>query len=442
MTAAKKTSLTIAEVPVRDLRAYGKNPRLGNVEKIAESLRVNGQYRPIVVRRETGEILAGNHTWKAAKSLGWETVQATYVDGLDDEAAARIVLADNKTSDLGTYSSELLAELLVSLDTLDGTGYGSDELEQLVAEVTDNKDIALTDPDHVPALPSTTLTITKPGDVWLLGKHRVVCGSATNPDDYKLLMAGKEADLVVTDPPYNVNYEGRTKEQLTIENDNMTEEHFEKFLDESFAAMYENTRAGGPIYVFHPDVGDGVFRRTYARSGFLLKQVLIWVKDRFVMGRQDHHWQHEPILYGWKPGAAHYWYGARTDTTVFDEQPKFADMNREALLEHLAELYEATTIIREPRPGRNADHPTMKPVALVTRLINHSSAEGGIVLDPFGGSGSTLIAAHGTGRKARIIELDPRYVDLICRRYEEHTGVTPIRATTGEPVTFAKEVDE
>lgn len=433
--------LTIAEIPVKDLKEYGKNPRVGNIDKIADSLKVNGQFRPIVVRKETNEILAGNHTWKAAKKLGWKTIKATFVEQISDEDAKRIVLADNRTSDLGEYDDSILAELLVSLESLDGTGYGADDVTAILEDATEDKDKQLTDPDYVPELPTERQVKSKAGDIWILGKHRVICGDATNPDHYTKLMDGKDADLIVTDPPYNVAYQGGTKEALTIENDQMSDGAFEEFLDTAFENLFNNTKAGGPIYVFHGEGGGGVFRRSYTQAGFLLKQVLIWVKDRLVLSRQDHHWQHEPILYGWKPGAAHYWYGARTDTTVIDEQPTFADMNREQLIEHLASIYEASSIIRENRPSRNADHPTMKPVALVARLIDHSSAPGDIVIDPFGGSGSTLIAAQVTGRRARILELDPKYVDVICRRYEELTGNLPVLAATGEPHSFVEEVD-
>lgn len=435
--------LAIFEIEVDKLKAYGKNPRIGNVEAIAESLEANGQYRPIVVRRETGEILAGNHTWKAAKYLDWPTIKVTYVENISDEAAARIVLADNRYSEMGTYDDKALTDLLGSIQDLTGTGYSSEDLEQLIDDLAPEKDIAKTDPDHVPEIPTEKDTVSKPGDVWKLGKHRLICGDATKAEDFEKLMAGAQADLVVTDPPYNVAYQGGTKDALKIENDAMSDGAFETFLTAAFEQMYEATKPGGVFYVFHGE-GDGkgnIFRTTMMDTGWLLKQVLIWIKDRLVLSRQDHHWQHEPILYGWKPGAGHYWYGPRTDTTLIDEQPKFADMKREDLIEHIAAIYEASTIIREPRPSRNGQHPTMKPVNLVARLIDHSSSNGQLVLDPFGGSGSTLIAAHSTGRRAYLMELDPKYVDVICRRYQEHTGIMPILEATGEQHDF-EEVEE
>ena len=432
-----QTDSTVYDIPVDALVPYPGNPRVGNVAAIAESLRVNGQYRPIVVRRETNEVLAGNHTLKAAQSLGWDTVKATIVEGITDEQAARIVLADNRYADLGAYDDTALVTLLNNVGSLSGTGYDQAYLDDLLASLHDEP-AQLTDPDDVPETPELTATVSKPGDVWVLGGHRLICGDSLTEDTYAALTLGKQMDCVITDPPYNVAYQGGTKDGLTIKNDAMSDDAFEEFLGKAFLRMYESSKSGAPIYVFHSESGGGVFRRTYLDAGWMLKEVLIWVKDRLVLSRQDYHWQHEPILYGWKPGAAHYWEGGRTQTTVIDEQPDFKEMRKEDLLKFLNDLYATTTVIREPRPSRNAEHPTMKPVALISRLMNNSSPYQGAVLDPFAGSGSTLIAAHALGRIAYLIELDPRYADVICRRFQEHTGIVPVLEATGHPHDFTK----
>jgi len=443
----------VYDVPVNAIREYHANPRVGNVAAIAESLKANGQFRPIVVRRDTQEILAGNHTWKAAKALGWETIRVTYVDNITDDQAKRIVLADNRYGELGGYDNKALTDLLNSLGTLDGTGYDAAYLDVLMAGLVPDAPEALTDPDDVPEVPELPEAFTKPGDVWVLGQHRLICGDGTDPEVYKALTLGKQVDTVITDPPYNVAYEGgvktkgkdyrsKSRQNHEIQNDDMGEEAFLAFLTKAFERMYEVTKEGGPIYVFHSDVHGQSFRKAFVDAGYMLKQMMVWVKDRLVLSRQDYHWIHEPIIYGWKPGAAHYWEGGRTQTTVIDEKPDFREMKKEDLLQFVLGLYDTTTVIREDRPGQSKEHPTMKPVKLVARLMQNSSPYQGIVLDPFGGSGSTLIAAHGLGRICYTIELDPRYADVIAKRFQEHTGIVPILEATGEPHDFTKPVQK
>lgn len=242
--------------------------------------------------------------------------------------------------------------------------------------------------------------------------------------------------MLVTDPPYNVAYEGGTQDKLSIANDSMGKTAFGAFLADAFSAAAANVAPGGAAYVFYASVEAVNFRAGFEAAGWLYKQDLIWVKDRFVLSRQDYHWQHEPILYGWKPGAAHRWYGGFTPATVVDDQRRDpSKMTKAELLAIVKDAYAMTTAIREPRPARNADHPTSKPVSLLARLITNSSAPGDLVLDPFGGSGSTLIAAHASRRRCATVELDPRYADVIARRYQSHTGVLPIN-TAGQTVDF------
>lgn len=435
-TPAPRIPATLAHlaVDIDQLQPYSTNPRRGSIDTIAESLLEHGQYRPIVVRQQTGEVLAGNHTLAAARSLGWTQIAATYVD-CDDETAAKIVLVDNRSNDVAGYDDALLAQLLSGLDDLAGTGYDERDLAELLAQIAGDP-AALTDADNVPVLPETP-PASRPGDVWQLGPHRLVVGDACDPDVIATALAGARADLVLTDPPYNVDYTGKTADALKIDNDAMGDQAFRDFLGSAYAAMRTNTGKGCPIYVFYATAEEINFRTALLEAGWLYKQTLIWVKQHFVMSRQDYHWQHEPILYGWNPGAAHRWFGGFTPTTLLDDQELAPEqMSKAQLLAIVRDAYEHTTALRADRPARSSDHPTAKPVALLARLMENSSRLGDLVLDPFGGSGSTLIAAHHASRRAALVELDPRYADVICRRYQEHTGTVPTRDGTPHDFTL------
>lgn len=395
------------------------NPRQGDVPAVAASLARFGQRKPIVVRESDHQIIAGNHTWLAAKSLGWTHIAAVIVD--DDKATAEaFALADNRTGELGGYDEALLLELIRSVGEADAellldSGWS----ESAVQELVDRIDPGLPDvppSDDAPEPPAEAFS--KPGDVWLLGAHRVVCGDSTDVTVYDALLGEGKADLIWTDPPYNVAVTGGTHDPRDaknhgkgprIQNDNMSDADFRQFLLDAFGAMWTAIKDGGSIYVCHADSEGINFRTTFRDAGFFLHQVLIWVKQEFVFGRSDYHWQHEPILYGWRQGAAHEFLGSRNQSTTW-------------------------TIDRPMRSSM--DHPTQKPVALPTKAIENSAPKGGTVLDPFGGSGSTLMACEYTGRKARLIELDPRYVDVICRRWQEHTGAMPVLESTGETHDF------
>lgn len=411
----------VSTVAIDSLTTYHANPRVGNVDAIAESLTVNGQFRPLVVSGETREILAGNHTWKAAKQLGWTEIAVVYVWDLAEDEAAKIVLADNRYSDLATYDDAALAELLTWIGDLAGTGYTEADVNALLGSLTASSDpTALTDPDDVPEAPEAPQS--RLGDVWTLGPHRLLVGDATL--DLDLLMQGDQADLVLTDPPYNIDYEGGTG--LKIQNDKLAKRDFWALLNDAYAQAAANSKAGAGLYVFHSDSERPTFQEAAEEAGWLIKQTLIWVKNSLVLSRQDYHWQHEPILYGWLAGAAHSWETDRKQATIIDRQPDFSKMSKAELLEWVAGVLAKSDAIRFDRPTRSADHPTMKPVELVAYLISNSTQIGDIVLDPFAGSGSTLIACHHTHRKARLVELDPKYADVILRRYMEHTGVTPL----------------
>jgi len=264
-----------------------------------------------------------------------------------------------------------------------------DEIEDLMTQFHVPEEII---EDEVPEPPEEP--ITKPGDLWILGRHRLLCGDSTDQTVVAKLMENQLADMIFTDPPYNVNYTGKTKDALTIKNDSMKDDNFRHFLTLAFLNMAQASKAGAPIYVCHADSEGLSFRTAFKEAGWDLKQCIIWVKQHFVMGRQDYQWQHEPILYGWKPGAAHKFYGDRKQTTVWQID----------------------------RPMANREHPTMKPIALCAQAIKNSSKSGDIVLDLFGGSGSTLIACEQLNRTCYMMEIDPKYCDVIVKRWENLTG--------------------
>lgn len=424
-------------VPVDQLRPYGRNPRRGDVDAIAASLQANGQYRPIVANRGTltgrpGEVLAGNHTLAAATSLGWREVAVTWVD-VDDDRVARIVAVDNRTNDLAGYDPNELLALLQGLPDLDGTGYDARALAELEAAVVDPT--ALTDVDDAPPLPDVDApTHTSVGDVWLLGPHRLAIGDATHEDIVQAATGGAPVDLLWTDPPYGVSYTGGTPDHLTIANDDLKAADLGTLLEQALTLARAQLRPGAAFYVCSPSGAlETTFRHALDAARLPLRQQLVWVKDRFVLGRADYHGRHESILYGWRldgepqqpphyepghdtilygwrAGAAHTWEGDRRQDTVWEH----------------------------PRPAASRLHPTMKPVDLVRRAITNSTPPGAVVLDPFAGSGSTLIAAHATHRVTGLVELDPRYGDVIARRWQEHTGITPVRDATGAAVDFTQ----
>jgi site-specific DNA-methyltransferase (adenine-specific) len=303
-------------VPIDTLKPHGKNPRRGDLDLISESLKINGQYRPVVANRRTGEILAGNHTWKTAKRDGWTEIAVTWVD-VDDEAARRIVAVDNRSNDLAEYDDRLLAELLAEVEDLAGTGYNQDDVDEITRRVLDDEGTpgpGNTDPDDIPELPAEPRSA--PGDLWLLGPHRLVCGDSTDVGALETLLAGARADCVWTDPPYGVEIVGGShalsrEERLakggkTIQNDDLTADGLQDFLRRAFGAAFTVTKGGACWYVAAPP---GPLHAEFAivlKELNIWRQTLVWVKDQFVLGHNDYHYRHEPIFYGWSPGAAHH----------------------------------------------------------------------------------------------------------------------------------------
>lgn len=416
MTQQKADQLVLAEqqyetAPIDRLSPHPDNPRQGNVELITESLDENGFYGAVVAQRSSGHVLAGNHRLLAARERHASYLPVLWVD-VDDERAKRILLVDNRSNDLAGYDEGTLVEILQSLEGTDlglaGTGYTDADLAALL---TEEESTANTDPDDVPVAPAEPTS--KPGDVWLLGPHRVLCGDATDVAGVEALLEGQRCDVMWTDPPYGVEYVGKTKDALTIQNDGSG--GLAELLAGAFAAATVALTEGAPFYIAHADTARVVFETAVVEAGWRMRQNLVWVKDVLVMGRSDYHYRHEPILYGFTAGGdgrrgrgGKGWYGDNAQTTVFEVA----------------------------KPARSTEHPTMKPVKLITAMLGNSCAKRGLVFDPFGGAGSTLIAAHHHGAAARLVELDPKYVDVICRRWQEHTGTVPVLESTGAEHDF------
>jgi DNA modification methylase len=419
-------------LPVDSLVPYERNARThsaAQVEQIARSITEFGFTNPLLVD-ERSRIIAGHGRLQAARSLRMAEVPCMVLVGLTDAQRRALILADNKIAlnsgwDLALLSSEL-ADLKADGFDLTLTGFSLEELDAMTPEL-----VPEADPDDAPDLPVEPKT--KPGDVYVLGPHRLVCGDSTSIDNLDRLMRGERADMCWTDPPYNVAYETKAGK---IANDDLGDTEFRDFLSGAFACAFAALKPGGSIYVAHADTEGLNFRAAFTGAGFKLSGCLIWRKDSLVLGRSDYQWQHEPILYGWKPGSAHRWYGGRKLTTMIDLNQDAMPFTRRPdgryeirigdsvmVIDGTATIEEVIpSVIREAKPKRSDGHPTMKPVALIERMLRNNARPGDIVLDLFGGSGSTLIAAERLGMCARLSELDPGYCDVIVGRYEAYTG--------------------
>lgn len=429
-------------VKIENVKPNPKNPNQHPPEQIkllGMIIQRQGWRQPITVSTRSGCIVKGHGRLMAAKAIDATEVPIDYQNYDSDEQEIADLIADNRLAELAQIDNQMLAELFaeIKLDPdfdITLTGFTEDEYLELLQDLGEDELLMDIAEDEIPELDEVSDPITYPGDVWELGKHRLVCGDSTKMDEYEKLLCTGPLDqdrirLIITDPPYNVNYEGTAGK---IMNDNMNDNAFYHFLYDSFRCMFNWTEPGGSIYVFHADSEGRNFRNAFEDAGFLMKQCLVWVKNALVLGRQDYQWIHEPCLYGWKPGASHTFVNDRSQTTVFQEEPvDFTKMKKEELLkfiqEHLVKEDIPKTVIYEDKPKKNDMHPTMKPVKLLSRLMINSSKKGWTVLDPFGGSGSTLIAAELTGRIARLIEMDPRYADVIVKRYYMTTGKDDIK---------------
>lgn len=418
--------------PVSALKPYEKNARTHSaeqVEQLTRSIREFGFTNPLLVD-ETDRIIAGHGRLQAALALGMSEVPVIILTGLSEPQRRALILADNKIALNSGWDLKLLTEELADLK-LEGydltlTGFSLEEIDGMTPVLVDEKD-----PDDAPDVPKEPKT--KPGDVYVLGPHRLVCGDSTSMENIDRLMQGALADVCWTDPPYNVAYETKAGK---IANDDLDDKEFRDFLAGAYGCAFASLKPGAAIYVAHADTEGLNFRATFRAAGFKLSGCLIWRKDSLVLGRSDYQWQHEPILYGWKPGSRHRWYGGRKLTTMIDlNQDRMPFKRREdgkyeirigdavMVIDGSATIEELVpSVINEPKPKRSDGHPTMKPVALIERMLRNSARPGDIVLDLFGGSGSTLMAAERLGMCARLSELDPGYCDVIVARWEAYTG--------------------
>lgn len=412
--------MKIETVPLEELVPYAGNAKehpQWQIEQIAASIDEFGNNDPIAID-ENGVIIEGHGRLLALKELGYDKAEVIRLGHLTDEQKRAYILAHNQLTLNSGFDPEQLARELAAIEEIDMSEFGFD-IGELYEDAT-----ALEDDGFEPEPPEEP--VTKPGDMWLLGRHVLACGDATAPTDVAKAMRGELADLYLTDPPYNVAYEGGTDDRLTIENDDMDAESFRRFLADAFASADSAMRPGAAFYIWHSDSERHSFQGACMATDWQVRQCLIWAKNVFVMGRQDYHWKHEPCLYGWKPGAAHYFTGDRTLSTVVERAGgDLKKLSKDELIRAVEELLagKRTTVLEFDKPLRSAEHPTMKPLELFGYLIGNSTKPGEVVLDTFGGSGTTLIACEQLDRRCRMLELDPRYCDVIVARWERLTGL-------------------
>jgi DNA modification methylase len=390
---------------VSALTPYARNSRThsdAQVAQIAASIKEWGFTTPVLIEPDGG-IIAGHGRVMAAQRLELDEVPVVIAEGWTEAQKRAYVIADNKLALNAGWDDQLLK---IELDELAGldfdltlTGFDLDEIAALEPEVLTE---GLTDEDAVPEVPAQPVTVE--GDVWVMGRHRLMCGDSTSIDHLERLCDGQLVDMWLTDPPYNVAYEGKTKDALTIQNDKMGDEPFRQFLRDAYVAADAVMKAGAVFYIWHADSEGYNFRGAAKDAGWTVRQCLIWKKQTMVMGRQDYHWKHEPCLYGWKDGAAHLWATDRKQTTVLEFN----------------------------RPQRNGEHPTMKPVELFEYQMLNNTKGSDVVLDSFAGSGTTAIACEKHGRIARLMELDPKYCDVIIKRWQDFTGQHATLEATGQ----------
>ena len=400
-----------------------KNPRNPNthpeeqIKLLSKIIKAQGWRMPITISSRSGFIVKGHGRLMAAIAAGEEYVPVEYQNYATEAEEYADLIADNRIAELSSIDEDVLTELLKEMEAegidLELSGYEEQELEDLLAsfeeeaaepgELEDDFEIEL------PAEPKA-----KAGDIYQLGRHRLMCGNSTSEEDVYALMNGEKCSLLITDPPYNVNYEGKTKDKLTIQNDQKDDISFRQFLVDAFKCADNVMKPGAAFYIWHADSEGYNFRGACRDNGWKVRQCLIWNKNSLVLGRQDYHWKHEPCLYGWKDGASHTWNSDRAQTTVLDFD----------------------------RPSRNAEHPTMKPVELFDYQIRNNTHKNDIVLDLFGGSGTTIIACEQNGRTAYVNELDPKYVDVIINRWETLTGEKVVLLNAADTNSNPKETEE
>ena len=415
--------MQITNKKISELKEYENNPRDNSaaIEAVANSIREFGFKVPIIVDGNN-IIIAGHTRYKAAVSLGLEEVPCIIASDLTPEQVKAFRLADNKVGEIATWDLEKLKLELEGIDGLDMSLFGFD-IEPEIDEVFEDD---FNPNDHVPEIPFSKL-----GDLYILGNHRLLCGDSTKEEDINKLVDNNQIDLVLTDPPYNVDIgaKGDANEQFDnrrIKNDNMNSDDFLNFLVKVFKNMKEVLKEGGSYYVCHGSSTLVEFDKALQLNNLKPRQQLIWNKNTLVLGRQDYQWRHECIYYGWKEGKAHYFVDDRTLTTVIDAPSlDFKSMKKDELIQRLEDIYSLkNSVLNHDKPTKNDLHPTMKPISLLAELLKNSSTIGQNVLDPFGGSGSALIACDELKRNALLNELDETYVDVIVKRYINLKGST------------------
>ena len=419
-------NLKIEYVDINCIKPYKNNAKLHpkeQIEQIKKSIEQFGMDDPIGIWKD--EIVEGHGRLIACKELGYQEVPIIRLDHLTDEERKAYTLAHNKLTMNSDFDLDILNNELDDILNIDMSVFGFD----LDFEDEEEKEIIEDEVPEVPEEPKAKL-----GDIYQLGNHRLMCGDSTSEEDVAKLMNGVKADMVMTDPPYNVDYSSKNEMlnfsdkgsciQKPIENDKI--DNFEKFIYDAYKNMVNNTKEGGAFYIWHSEKEDIAFKEQLIKAGVYIHQTLIWVKNNFVLGRMDYQPKHEPCLYGWKEGAGHYFVDDRSQSSVIeDEKPDIKKMKKEELVKLLEEIYSdkvSTTVIKENKPQVSDLHPTMKPIKLLAKLIKNSSQKEETVLDLFGGSGSTLITCEQLNRKCYMMELDEHYVSVIIERYINFTG--------------------
>lgn len=401
-----------------ELKPYENNAKLHpkeQIEQIKNSILEFGNNDPIAVD-ENDIIIEGHGRYEALKQLEYEDTPVIVLHGLSEEQknAYRIVhnqLTMNTDWDIDKLKEELNT---ISLD-MSTLGFDDNLLEEVEEDFKELEEDNFDVDEAIPEIPTTT-----PGQVWELGNHRLMCGDSTKLEDVKKLVNDCKIDLLLTDPPYNINVSN--SQGMTIENDDMDKQEFIEFLTKAFKCAIEVMKEGAAFYIWYADTSSLEFNQALRNANMTVRENLIWVKNQFILGRQDYHWRHEPCLYGWKDGAAHYFINDRTQSTIFDETIDLETITEDKLREYVKSLLDDSTVLYEHKPTINDLHPTMKPIKLMGKLIKNSSKRNDLILDLFGGSGSTLIACEQLDRCCYAMEYDPKYCDVIIKRWEELTG--------------------
>lgn len=416
--------LEVVTVPTGELVMYKNNAKIhtsDDVDKIARSIEEVGYYNPILAwHNESGEpeIVAGHGRLMAAKKIGIAELPVIFLDYMTDEQRRAAILLDNQLTMNTGFDLDMLQDELNRIVEIDMSDFGF-ELDQETAE--EELEPADVDEDELPDFADTRVSS---GDIWRLGDHRLVCGDSTDQKIVAALMDGESADMLLTDPPYNVDYVGKTADALTIENDSMDAQAFVQFITDAMLSAKEVMRDGAAFYVWYATRCAAEMYEAMNLSDLEVRQEIYWIKSNITLGRQDYQWQTEPCLYGWKDGT-HWFAPTRKEHNIIDDMAEIRKMDKAQLVEMLESIItknEETDAIHEDKPMRNGEHPTMKPVALFARLIRNSTQKGETVLDTFAGSGTTAIACEQMGRRAMMVELSEGYCDVIIERWEQFTG--------------------